>query len=65
MNLALALPAVFAFNAMTHLLQTVRHRDYMPGTITGLVINVPLALHIYVRALREGYLSGSRSVNGA
>ena len=65
MNLALALPAVFAFNALTHLLQTVRHRDYMPGTITGLAINVPLALYIYGRALREGYLSGSRSVGGA
>ena len=61
MNLALALPAVFAVNAMTHLLQTIRHRDYMPGTITGLAINVPLALYIYERALREGCLSGSRS----
>ena len=61
MKLALTLPAVFAFNAMTHLRQTVRHRDYMSGTITGLAINVPLAFYIYGRALREGYLSGSRS----
>jgi hypothetical protein len=61
MNLALALPVAFAFNAITHLFQTVRHRDYMPGTLTGVAINVPLALYIYRRALREGYLSRSRS----
>ena len=38
-----------------------------PGKTTPpvLAINVPLALYIYGRALREGYLSGSWSVDGA
>jgi hypothetical protein len=53
MNFTLALPTVFAFNAMTHLFQTVRYRDYMSGTVTGVAINVPLALYIYRRALHD------------
>ena len=59
-TLTLALPAAFSFNALTHLLQTIRHREYMPGTITGLAINVPLSIYIYRRAIREGYLPDSQ-----
>ena len=35
MNLALALPVVFAFNAMIHLLQTVRTRITCRGSSPG------------------------------
>lgn len=60
MRLALALPGVFAFNAITHVLQTVRHRDNMPGTATGVLVNIPMAAFIYRRALREGILNMPR-----
>ena len=53
----LAVPALLAVNALTHLLQTIVLRDCSPGTMTGLGVNVPLAVYLYVRAAREGVLT--------
>ena len=55
-RLALTIPSALSLNALDHLLQTVRYRDYSPGTVTGIGINIPLSVYIYRRALREGRL---------
>lgn len=54
---ALALPALMAVNAGTHLAQTLLLRDYSPGTITGLGIQVPLAVWLYRTTVREQALT--------
>jgi hypothetical protein len=46
-----------AANAGTHLAQTIFLRDYSPGTITGITINVPLVVLLYRQAIHEGVLS--------
>lgn len=57
LQLALAIPALMAFNAGAHLAQTILLRDRSPGTITGVGVNIPLALLLYRRALRDGVLT--------
>ena len=54
--LVLTLQGALAVNALGHLGQTFWYRDYSPGTLTGLGVNVPFAAYIYRRAVREGYL---------
>ena len=57
LHLALAIPALMAANAGTHLAQTLVLRDYSPGVITGVGVNVPLACYLYVRTMRERRLT--------
>jgi hypothetical protein len=57
LQVALAIPALMAVNAGTHLTQTLILHDYPPGTITGLTINVPLAVWLYRQAMCEGVLT--------
>ena len=57
MQLALAIPALMALNAGTHMAQTIALQDYSPGTITGITVNMPLAIWLYREALREGVLT--------
>lgn len=54
---ALALPALMACNAAAHLGQTIALRELSPGTVTGLCLNLPLAVAIYLRARACGYLA--------
>ncbi len=63
--LALALQGALAINALGHLGQTLWYRDYSPGTLTGLGLNVPLAAYIYKRAVGEGYLFADQARRAA
>jgi hypothetical protein len=56
LRLTLAMPSLMAVNALIHLAQTILLRDYSPGTVTGVVINLPLAGYLYQWAAREGLL---------
>jgi hypothetical protein len=57
LQLALAIPALMAANGAMHLGQTIALRDYSPGTVTGVAINIPLAIGLYRRAARERWLA--------
>lgn len=57
LQVALAIPALITVNAGTHLTQTLILHDHSPGTITGLTINVPLAVWLYHQAMREDVLT--------
>jgi hypothetical protein len=57
LQIVLAIPALMAINAATHLAQTIILKDYSPGTLTGVSINLPLAAYLYQRALCEGILT--------
>lgn len=50
-------PAIFAANAVSHVAQTIAFRDYAPGTVTAVGLNVPVALILYQQALRTGSLT--------
>lgn len=54
-------PAIFAANALSHVGQTLIFRDYSPGTATAVGLNVPVALLLYVHALRGGYLTAQQA----
>lgn len=54
------LAVVMAVNAvLPHLLLTVLIRRYAPGTLTGLIIMLPLSLILAGRLLVDGAISGS------
>ena len=57
LQLALVMPASMAVNAGTHLAQTIVLRDYSPGTITGITMNVPVAVLLYRQAMHDGVLT--------
>lgn len=52
--LAMALNAIFP-----HLLASLALRCYMPGTATGMLVNLPIGVALLTRALREGYIEAS------
>ncbi len=41
-----------------HIAATVAMRRYMPGVVTGVLVNLPVLSLLVVLALREGYVSG-------
>lgn len=46
--------AAMVLNAFTHAVATGVGRRYMPGTLTALLLNLPLGTMFIVRGLREG-----------
>ncbi|MCE9598010.1 MAG: HXXEE domain-containing protein [Spirochaetia bacterium] len=40
-----------------HLLATILLRQYAPGVVTGLLLNLPLTLFILIRGIRLGWIS--------
>jgi hypothetical protein len=40
-------------------------RSYAPGLVTAVAVNLPVMIFLLVRALREGYVSGSKAVTFA
>jgi hypothetical protein len=65
LQIALAIPALMAVNGGTHLAQTLFLRDYSPGTVTGIMLNVPLAILLYQQAIRAGRLRGREARQAA
>ena len=57
LQLTLATPSLMAVNALAHLAQTIILRDYSPGTVTGVGLNLPLAVYLYRYAAREKVLT--------
>jgi Protein of unknown function with HXXEE motif len=49
--------AAMVLNGLTHGVATVASRRYMPGTLTALLLNLPLGTAFIVRGLREGALA--------
>jgi hypothetical protein len=47
---------IFA-NAFSHIGQTLVFRDYSPGTITAVVLSIPINGYLFRRAYAEGWLS--------
>ncbi|KAB8145889.1 HXXEE domain-containing protein [Chloroflexia bacterium SDU3-3] len=54
---AMASAALMACNAAAHLAQTIALRERSPGAVTGLCVNLPLAVAFYRRAIACGYLA--------
>ena len=52
----LLLQAVLLLNVASHVASAVFLRSYTPGLATALLLNLPLSLHVFRRALREGWL---------
>jgi len=51
--------SIYLANALLpHLLEFVMSRSYAPGVVTAVIINLPFAIVLLRRALREQYLSG-------
>jgi hypothetical protein len=54
--------ATLANVLIPHVLATVALRNYMPGLATAVLLNLPVLSLLVVMALREGYVSGWKSV---
>lgn len=60
--LVLEIQMALGFNAiLPHLLTTLRFREYSPGVVTAVLINLPFSVYLFQRGLREGIL-GSEQV---
>jgi hypothetical protein len=57
LQIVLAIAAGMAANGVTHAMQTIVLRDYSPGTLTGIVLLIPLARQLFHQAHRCGILS--------
>jgi len=57
LQVGLGYQAALCANALGHLAQTLYFRDYSPGTLTGLLLVLPVGAYLYGRARREGELS--------
>lgn len=50
--------AMVANALVPHLVATLALRKYMPGTATGLLLNVPVGLYLLHEALSQGWVDG-------
>jgi hypothetical protein len=50
--------AMLANVLVPHIAATVAMRSYMPGVVTGVLVNLPVLSLLVALALREGYVSG-------
>ena len=57
--------AMLANALIPHLAVTLARCSYMPGVITGVVLNLPVLSLLVVLAVREGYVSGWKAVEYA
>jgi hypothetical protein len=48
-----------------HVAVTLARRSYVPGVVTGVVLNLPVLSILVVLAVREGYVSGWKAVEYA
>jgi hypothetical protein len=53
----LAMAAILASNGCWHVWASFRSRTYAPGTVTGALLYVPMALYGYVDCLRHGVVA--------
>ena len=59
----IAVSAILASNGVWHLWAAFKGREYSPGTVTGLVLYIPLAIYGCIYFLRSGSVSyGSAAV---
>lgn len=60
-QLILGVQAILFVNAfIPHLATTIRFRLYSPGVLTALLLNVPLSVYLFQRAMAEGILNWSQ-----
>ncbi len=57
--------AMLANALIPHVAITLARRSYMPGVVTGTLLNLPVLSLLVVLALREGYVSGWKAVGYA
>ncbi|MDQ2890921.1 MAG: HXXEE domain-containing protein [Gemmatimonadota bacterium] len=53
----IAISAILCSNGVWHLWAAAKSRTYSPGTITGLILYIPLSIYGFVYFLRSGFIS--------
>ena len=55
----LVFAAVIGLNALAHVALSAIARTYMPGLVTALLLTLPVAILVFVRARRDGWVSAT------
>lgn len=58
---SLLVEAVLLVNGFAHVLSALLRAGYVPGLITGVLINIPLGIYIFRRVVREGWIRRYRA----
>ena len=58
---SLVVEAVLLVNGFAHLLSAVLRGGYVPGLITGVLINIPFGIYVFRKVVREGWIRRYRA----
>jgi hypothetical protein len=61
-GLWLSMASVVFFNAIFHIQASLRSRKYSPGTVTSMVLYIPISIYGYWHFISSNYASGTQVV---
>ena len=59
----LGFAALIGLNGLTHVAFSLIWREYMPGTLTAVLVTVPISAALFLRSRHDGWIASNKPLN--